>query len=194
MKKIPTLFLREYHDYTVMGIFPELSSPSFSWVLSGDGIATEKIDGACCAFIDGVFYKQYDAKKNKKGLLKSPPEGSIPCDDPDQVTGHWPHWQPISPSDPGVKWYLTAKKNAEAGGLKLSDGTYEAIGPHFQNNPYHLKKDTLVRHGEIVLEVPRTFEGIRDYLGQNRIEGIVFWKDGKPQCKIKRKDFGYKWP
>lgn len=24
-------------------------------------------------------------------------------------------------------------------------------------------------------------------------EGIVFWKDGQPQCKIKRSDFGFPW-
>ena len=24
--------------------------------------------------------------------------------------------------------------------------------------------------------------------------GIVFWKDGEPRCKIKRSDFGFKWP
>ncbi len=194
MKKIPTLFVREYQNHEVAGISPELSSPALAWVLEGEGTATEKIDGACCAFLDGVFYKRYDAKKNKKGLLKSPPEGSIPCDDPDLVTGHWPHWQPILPSDPGAKWYLAAKENAEADGMRLTDGTYEAIGPHFQSNPYHLEKDTLVRHGVIVLDVPRTFEGIQGYLEQHCIEGIVFWKDGKPRCKIKRKDFGFLWP
>lgn len=26
------------------------------------------------------------------------------------------------------------------------------------------------------------------------IEGIVFWKDGEPLCKIKRTDFGFEWP
>lgn len=26
------------------------------------------------------------------------------------------------------------------------------------------------------------------------LEGIVFWKDGQPQCKIKRTDFGFSWP
>ena len=25
------------------------------------------------------------------------------------------------------------------------------------------------------------------------IKGIVFWKDGQPQCKIKRSDFGFPW-
>ena len=78
--------------------------------------------------------------------------------------------------------------------MTLSDGTYEAIGPHFQNNPYHLEEDTLVRHGEIILDVERSFEGIRQYLTEHMMEGIVFWKDGRPQCKIKRKDFGLKWP
>ena len=24
-------------------------------------------------------------------------------------------------------------------------------------------------------------------------EGIVFWKDRQPQCKIKRSDFGFPW-
>ena len=69
------------------------------------------------------------------------------------------------------------------------------IGPHFQSNPYHLEQDTLVRHGATVIELNnRSFEGIRDYLRRNAIEGIVFWKDGKPRCKIKRRDFGFKWP
>ncbi len=42
-------------------------------------------------------------------------------------------------------------------------------------------------------DVPRNFEGIRDYLATHYIEGIVFWKDGQPQCKIKRSDFGFDW-
>lgn len=37
-------------------------------------------------------------------------------------------------------------------------------------------------------------EGIREYLRNNPIEGLVFWKDGEPMCKIKRSDFGFEWP
>ena len=193
MKKIPTLFIRQFTDHKVTGITPEVM-PGMEWVLNGEGTATEKIDGSCCAVINGKFYTRYDAKRDKHGIKKKPPEGAIPCDDPDPVTGHWPHWNPAVESDPGVKWYLEAKKNAESNGMTLSDGTYEAIGPHFQNNPYHLEEDTLVRHGEIILDVERSFEGIRRYLTEHMMEGIVFWKDGRPQCKIKRKDFGLKWP
>ena len=193
MKKIPTLFIREFADHTVISISSSVT-PGMEWVLEGEGIATEKIDGSCCAIIDSKFYIRYDAKKDKHGIFKKPPEGAIPCDEPDPVTGHWPHWSPAKENDPGVKWYLEAKRNTEENSTKLSDGTYEAIGPHFQNNPYRLEKDILVRHGEIVLDVERSFEGIRQYLTEHNIEGIVFWKDGKPQCKIKRKDFGLKWP
>jgi hypothetical protein len=57
-----------------------------------------------------------------------------------------------------------------------------------------METDMLVRHGLVRLSVDRTFNGLRDYLEQHEIEGIVFWKDGEPQCKIKRSDFGFKWP
>ncbi len=73
------------------------------------------------------------------------------------------------------------------------DGTYEAIGHHFQGNPYNLIGDILVPHGQGVIEVERTFEGIKKYLEENYIEGIVFWFNGEPKCKIKRSDFGFKW-
>ena len=44
-----------------------------------------------------------------------------------------------------------------------------------------------------MVEVERTFEGIKKYLETNYVEGLVFWKDGEPKCKIKRKDFGFTW-
>lgn len=156
------------------------------WVLNDEGEATLKIDGSCCAIIDGKFYKRYDAKKGKK-----PPVGAIPCCEPDAVTGHWPHWVAVDENNPVDKWFVEAKKNT---GNNLQDGTYEAIGPHFQSNPCHLDKDVLERHGSTVLDVPRTFEGIKEYLATHEIEGIVFWKNGEPQCKIKRSDFGFEWP
>ena len=77
----------------------------------------------------------------------------------------------------------------------VPDATYEAIGPHFQNNPYGLDKDVLVRHGTISIDIPEpSFEGIRRGLELVAMEGIVFWHEGAPLCKIKRTDFGFKWP
>lgn len=109
--------------------------------------------------------------------------------------GHFPCWVPATIDNPGHKWYITALKNTsiynDTGNLE--DGTYEAVGPHFQGNPYNFNYDCLIRHGKKIIDVPRTFEGIRDYLKNNYIEGIVFWLDGEPKCKIKRTDFGFEW-
>ena len=191
MKKIPTLFEREFKDHKVVEVKPTLSSPDLQWVLDGEGEATLKVDGSCCAIIDGLFYRRYDAKKGKR-----PPENAIPCSDPDPITGHWPHWIPASASDndKASKWYVAALQDYILNNGFPEDGTYEAIGPHFQGNPYKLETDTLVKHGTVVLDVERSFDGIRNYLQEHEIEGIVFWKDGEPQCKIKRSDFGFQWP
>jgi hypothetical protein len=196
MKKIPTLFLREFEDHRVVKVLPEVT-PGLEWVLKGEGEPTVKIDGACCAIIDGIFYKRYDAKLNKNGMRKLPPIGSIPCDDPDPVTGHRPHWAKIDYNKPADNWFIQAKKHTEIldDNPKLPDGTYEAVGPHFNSNPYSLKNDMLIKHGVILIEnLDRSFEGIRDYLKTHKIEGIVFWKDDEPMCKIKRSDFGFEWP
>ena len=191
MKKIPTLFVREFENHRVVKVLPEVT-PGFEWVLEGEGTPTVKIDGACCAIIDGKFYKRYDAKKDKRGYIKFPPVGAIPCSEPDPVTGHWPHWVLVDENVPADKWFIAARNNMIR---PLADGTYEAIGRHFNGNPYGIEEDVLVHHGEQVIEnLGRSFESIREYLHDNLIEGIVFWKDGEPQCKIKRSDFGFEWP
>ena len=184
MKKIPTLFKRIYENHRVVGITDEVTE-GMEWVMAGEGAATVKIDGSCCAIIGGDLYRRYDAKKGRK-----PPTGAIPCCEPDPVTGHWPHWVKCSEENAADKWYIAAYQNTG----ETPDGTYEAIGPHFQGNPYMRDKDVLVPHGTICIELERTFGDIRDYLQHHNIEGIVFWKDGEPQCKIKRTDFGFAWP
>lgn len=197
MKKIQTLFKREFEGHRIVRVLPEVT-PGFEWVLDGEGIATVKWDGACCAVFDRTFWKRYDAKKGKR-----PPENAIACCDPDPVTGHWPHWVPVLKDDPADKWFVEAAmsysvylQRINARYLLLDkDATYEAVGIHFQGNPYKLTYDTLHRHGKDVIDLPgRSFDAIRDYLQGTAIEGIVFWKDGQPQCKIKRSDFGFEWP
>lgn len=188
MKKIPTLFKRVFYNYSVIDIVPVITEgceEAFK-----NGLATVKFDGACCAIIDGKFYKRYDAKKGRK-----PPEGAISCCDPDPVTGHWPHWVEINENNPADKWFAVALLNTEARhGRALMDGTYEAVGPHFRGNPYKLMDDYLLKHGEFVIDVQRDFKSISNWLNEHREEGIVFWLNGKPVCKIKRTDFGYEWP
>lgn len=190
MKKIPTLFERRFGDHKVIDINSNVT-PGCEFVLEDKGVATVKYDGACCAIIDGKFYKRYDAKGRKKV-----PAGSIPCCDPDPVTGHWPHWAPVDKDNPSDKWFVEAYNNycSEVDEEEIVEGTYEAIGPHFQGNPYGLKCDVLVLHGTKPAFVERTFEGIAKWMHEHEEEGIVFWLADEPRCKIKRTDFGLEWP
>lgn len=192
MKKIPTLFKRQFEGHNIVNILPELSDESLGWVFNGEGTATVKIDGSCCAIIDGEFYKRYDAKKGKPV-----PEGAIKCqEEADPITGHLPCWVKVDFNNSADKWFVNAYNNTPFDYVypkTIHYVTYEAIGKHFNGNPYNLDDDILERHGERIVEVKRTFEGIKKYLEENYIEGIVFWKDGEPKCKIKRSDFGFEW-
>lgn len=191
MKKIPTLFKRVYDGHKIVDILDEITPGCEEAFLRGT--ATIKHDGACCAIIDGVFYKRYDAKKGK-----TPPVGAIPCCDPDPVTGHWPHWVMVNKDNPADKWFIEAFKrtiiNYDPEKLK-GIRTYEAVGAHFNGNPYGFDVDFLVPHGEYAItNLPRNFEDVKYYLTHHWIEGLVFWLDGEPVCKIKRTDFGLDWP
>lgn len=132
MKKIPTLYKREFSGHKITGIRDEIT-PGCEAALTDESIATLKLDGACCAIINGEFYKRFDAKPGK-----AVPEGAIPCDEPDPVTGHWPHWVKVAADNPADKWFVAARNNSLE---NLPNATYEAIGPHFQKNPYGLDKD-----------------------------------------------------
>lgn len=192
MKKIPVLFKRVFENHKVLDILPEVTD-GLECVLEGKCVATVKIDGSCCAIINGELYKRYDAKKGKKA-----PVGAIPCCEADPVTGHHPHWVKCNRNNPSDKWFFKAFENMllSIDAEIAEDGTYEAVGKHFQTNPYHLPDDILIKHGKTIIsedDLVTTFEGIRDYLHTHYIEGIVFWKDGEPLCKIRRKDFGFHW-
>lgn len=193
MKKIPTLFKREFDNHRVVKVLPKVTE-GLEWVLTDpDVYATVKVDGACCAIINGEFYKRYDAKKGKPV-----PEGAIKCQDAqDPITGHLPCWVKCDRDNPADKWFWEAYDLSQPD----KNGTYEAIGKHFNSNPYYLDNDFLVRHGENVIyskllreDINRTYAGLRVWLYDNKVEGIVFWKNGEPICKIKRSDFGFEWP
>ena len=190
MKKIPTLFIREYENHKVVNVTKEFTNDECKKAFL-EGKATVKFDGSCCAVIDGKFYKRYDAKKGKPI-----PEGAIKCqEEPDEITGHLPCWVEVKEDEPSDKWFIAAFKTYEKEYGKPKDKTYEAIGKHFQGNPYKHDYDILVPHGEALCTLDtRTFESVKSYLAEYPQEGIVFWLDGKPVCKIKRTDFGYQWP
>lgn len=188
MRKIPTMFQRTFENGKVAGISPVFTNNACEYALK-KGIATIKMDGSCCAIIDGEFYKRFDAKPGRKI-----PEGAIACCEADPITGHHPHWVKVDFNNPDNKWLVKAWKNTPEI-LRQDRRTYEAVGTHFQGNPYDMAWDLLVMHGvhRIALH-NRTFSGVYDFLKENPVEGLVFWVAGMPVCKIKRTDFGLPWP
>lgn len=187
MKKIPSVFQR---NYDTDRLIRDEVVPGCEWVLRGEGWATRKWDGACCCFIDGVFYKRYDAKHGKAA-----PDGFIEAMEADPVTGHRTGWVRVG-DGPEDRWFREAANNY---GDPLSDATFEACGPHFNSNPEGFSVDTLKRHGcdECHPEpesnpVPRDFEGIKKFLEPLDIEGIVFYHPDGRMAKVKKKDFGMK--
>jgi len=183
MKKIISLFQRNYDgDHQVR----DEIVPGAEWVVAGEGVATEKIDGTACLVQDGKLYRRYGAN-----LGKTTPQGFIPAQGPDDTTGHWPGWVLVT-SDPGDKWHVEAW---DAVDYVLPDDTYELVGPKVQGNPYLLERHELRRHGGTVLPAaPSDYHEISAYLSVLHMEGIVWHHPDGRMVKIKARDFGLRWP
>lgn len=185
MKKIPNLFKRNYETGL---IYDEIVEGS-EWVQSGEGVATQKFDGTACAIINNKFYKRYDAKIDRvTGKYKKPiPKGAISCQEPDFITGHHPHWIATNPFNPTDKYYY------EAFISKWEDGTYELCGEKVQSNPEKITGHKLIKHGNVILKnIPTDFEGLKKWLSNCNIEGIVWHHSDGRMVKIKCTDFGLK--
>ena len=183
MKKIISLFKRDYTGTRT--VYNEIVAGA-EWVQDGEGISTVKIDGTSCLVKDGNLYKRYDAKNGK-----TPPDGFIPAQDPDPITGHWPGWIIVG-DGPQDKWHREAFAKSQF----ENESTYELIGPKIQGNPYGLEQHVLIKHGAWLFEnePPRTFDGLRDFFEKEKVEGIVWHRGNGDMVKIKRRDFGFEWP
>lgn len=181
MKKISTLFTKDPND---LGRVIDELNPENAWVLE-NSIATRKYDGTACAIINGELYKRYDVKKGR-----NVPPSAIPCQEPDEITGHWPHWIKCYRNDKADTYHFQAFDLNQT----WNDGTYELCGPKIQSNPEEFSQHLLVRHGAFEYHIEDySFEGIKAFLANNDIEGIVFHQplSGK-MCKIRKGDFGLK--
>lgn len=220
MKKIPSVFVRNYDGDRLVR---DEVVPGCEWVIAGEGIATRKWDGTACLVRGGKLYRRYDAKHGKTpppgfdpaqdpdpffcngckgqfavdaatgGAARNGKNVCPSCGSRNVTGGHWPGWLLVGdkPED---------KPFADAWALWLSqvhypeDGTYELCGPKFQSNPEQFAAPMFLRHGaEVLPDVPRTFAGLRDYLGEWAIEGVVFHRRDGRMAKVKRPDFGFAW-
>lgn len=179
MKKIPTVFRRNPEN--MREIIRE-QHPDCQWVFDGEGVATRKYDGTCTKIERGKYFKRREVGKGKPA-----PSGFIE-EDFDETTGKRVGWIEIDPDDAENKWFMAGFDST------LPDGTYELVGPKVQGNPEEMESHRLMAHGEAAQfhDVPRTYEGLRKWLADKDIEGIVFHHPDGRMGKIKKRDFGLK--
>ncbi len=191
MKKIPSLFMRNYKANGGDGFVRDEIVPGSEWVINGEGKPTRKFDGTSC-FVENVkLFKRYDAKKGR-----TPPADFIPAQEPDPVTGHWTGWVPVKANNPADKYHLEAFNHGfDLLRKPFVNGTYELIGEKINGNPERIAGHYLIKHGDEFPEgcmgyFPRTFNEIKRMM-QNGFffEGIVWHHPDGRMVKIKKKDF-----
>lgn len=196
MIKISTLYKKNPEN---LGLVINEINPENKWVFEGEGIATRKFDGMACAIIKGELYKRRDIKKGKQI-----PIGAIECQAPDKITGHHPHWIKCDRNNKEdnlfFEGYEALKKQTKYS-IEVGFGTYELCGEKIstsrfeQNfNPEKIIGHLMIPHGQDIINITDfSFEGLKKYLSENDIEGIVFHHktDGR-MCKIRKSDFGIK--
>lgn len=179
MKKLSTLYKKDPND--LGRVINEVNLEN-EWVFES-GIPTRKFDGTSCAIIEGELYKRFDLKKGR-----TLPPNAIPCQEPDSISGHHPHWIKCERNDKGNKWHFIAFDALE----NKDDGTYELCGKKVQGNPENIEGHQLIKHGCENLDITDfSFEGLKKFLEVADIEGIVFHdSESDRMCKIRKSDFG----
>lgn len=184
MRKIPTLFLRDFDARPAL-VTPE-PNPECTWVLDGEGTATRKWDGTCTMFdASGEWWARREIKPGK-----TPPPRFVPVSTDDE-TGKTVGWEPVSQSS-----FAKIHPEAVANSILLGAGTYELLGPKINGNPDGFEAHILVPHGWTpfserldIESAPRDYDGLRDWLPKRQYEGLVFHHPDGRMAKIKRRDF-----
>lgn len=182
MKKIPTLFVRDFEGSPPGRYVTEEVSPGCEWVLAGEGRATRKYDGTC-VMIDN----QGDAwarREIKEG--KAPPARWVEVDH-DETTGKRIGYEPAEQSS-------FARFIAQA--LELGpppSGTYELCGPKVNGNPEDLAEHVLISHESAhhysAMDHPQGYDELRSALTAMSWEGIVWHHPDGRMAKLKKRDF-----
>eukprot|EP01037_Dinobryon_pediforme_P019616 gene19616-20065_t len=178
--KIPTLFERDWNGDKNRVL--KVVNPKCQWVIDGEGVASRKIDGTCCLVRGGKLFKRYELRDGKTA-----PAG-FELVDTDAETGKSMGWMPVG-DGPEDKWHRQAFEKW----VSIDDGTYELVGPKIQGNPEAYESHDLVSHAHLqfsAIDPPRNFDGLRSWLANQDIEGIVWHHADGRMAKIKKRDFG----
>ena len=183
MEKIPTMFERDDRFNVVPVVRPECS-----WVLEGEGIATEKLDGMNVRLtVRSGRLVRIEKRRNPTKAQKA--EGII--------DGWYVDTDEYGPED---QWIREAAANTEVGEWPDGEHPCEALGPKMQGNPLGLDEHLCVPFNVSVPtydSLPRDFDGLAKALSEiesryspgHLAEGVVFHHPDGRRAKIKRRDF-----
>jgi hypothetical protein len=179
VKKIPTYFDRDWSGDRSR-VVPTVN-PDCRWVADGEGVATQKIDGACAMIRDGKLFK----RREMSARQQMPVGFELVATDlnTDKAVG----WLPVG-DGPEDRWF----REAFGEGLPWQDGTYELLGPKVQGNPEGYGAHVLISHDQLLMsdQPPRDFDGLRAWMSGQNIEGVVWHHPDGRRAKLKLRDFG----
>ncbi|WP_293094037.1 RNA ligase family protein [Moorena sp. SIOASIH] len=183
MKKIPTIFERGDNFKVINKV-----RSGCEWVIAGEGIATEKLDGTNVR-LTVVSGKCIHLEKRRNPTKKQKQLG---------IQDGW--YVDSNSDDPADQWIFEAMRNTDLSDVPDGKHCAEALGPKIQGNPLKLKEHICVLfnlQAPVFENIGRTFNELRDaltdleslYSPGCRAEGIVFRHEDGRQAKIKCKDF-----
>jgi Family of unknown function (DUF5565) len=186
MKKIPTLYLRDFTEPSNGRYVTREAHPDCRWVLDGEGAATRKYDGTCCMSDGERWWARREVKPGK-----SAPAGFVLVET-DDVTGKAVGWEPVEQSG-FAKWHADALRDTDSviAQRGFPAGTYELVGPKINGNPEKVDEHNLWAHSAAVVLEPlaRDFDSLAAFLKGFDGEGIVWHHPDGRMAKLKRRDF-----
>lgn len=181
MKKIPTLFLRDPSNMTLV---TQEINPDAAWVLATDARPSVKKDGTNIR-VAVRHYVCIEVQKRRNPTRE------------EKAMGQEPGYILAKRTDPADKHIFAAVDATDFRGWPDGAWSCEALGPKIQGGAESATPCLYPFSWcpEWIDDIPFTYDAIKAYLEAHEIEGIVWHEqDGERACKIKRRDFGLQWP
>lgn len=183
MEKIPTIFDRDDRFMVTDKV-----RAGCEWVLAGEGLATEKVDGTNIRLTvrQGQVVR---VEKRRNPTARQKQQGI--------VDGWYVDADECGAED---RWIFEAARGTDVADWPDGEHSCEALGPSIQGNPLGLDRHLCLPFNlrpPLLGDVPRSFEGLRAWMTEPKsvfspghlAEGIVFHHADGRRAKIKRRDF-----
>lgn len=181
MEKIPTIFDRDWEGNRGIVNKPLFQIPS-------GAVATEKLDGTNVRItVRNSTVVRAEKRRNPDKIQKH--KG---------ITEPW--YIDADENDTQDKWIFDGIKNTNFYDIRDGEWSGELVGANIQGNPLGLDGNEIMFFSLGLApefkDAPTSYDKLKVWLpaqeslyGEGKIEGVVWWHNGKPIGKIKTKDF-----